>query len=74
MFKILTLEPTVDDKLQVIQKSWMIEAVQNLGTDSAFNHYLLVEYDIALPGTTSPVSSGSNGSGSLSGSNGSGSM
>ena len=45
MFKILTLKPGVDDDLQAIQNQWEIDAVENLGADSTFNHYLLVQYD-----------------------------
>jgi hypothetical protein len=45
MFKILTLNPGVDDALQTIQNDWEVDAVENLGTDSTFNHYVLVQYD-----------------------------
>ena len=45
MFKILTLKPGIDADLQTIQDQWEIDAVENLGTDSTFNHYLLVQYN-----------------------------
>ena len=49
MFKILTLQPGVDDKLQSIAQSYDVEAVTQLGADSAFNQYLLVQYDTKIP-------------------------
>jgi len=59
MFKILSLQPHVDSQLQSIQDQWEIQAVTNLGTDSSFNHYLLVQYDTPTPGTVNPPLSGS---------------
>jgi hypothetical protein len=61
MFKILTLQPGVDAQLQAIQNEWQIDAVEHLGSDSELNHYLLVQYDTAPPGTVNPAppSSGS---------------
>ncbi len=45
MFRILTLKPGVDAELQSIQDQYEVDAVENLGVDGTFNHYLLVQFN-----------------------------
>ena len=65
MFKILTLQTGVDQQLQSIAQNYDVEAVTSLGADSAFNQYLLVQYDTKIP-LVPAQTSGSSGSADLS--------
>ncbi len=52
MFKILILQPDIDDKLQEIADKYDILAVTLLGEASAgteFKQYVLVQYGTKLP-------------------------